>query len=312
MKAIIVEHRGDQGTLKEMPTPQPAQDEVLVRVTAAGVNPIDWKLRDHGDEPLPFVLGRDFAGVVSAKGARVSKYHEGERIFGCADYGAYAEYTIVPEDGHGQPIAKIADAVGDADAAALPTAGLTALASIEALGVSKGTTLLVIGATGGVGSFAVQIAHDRGAHVIGSARSTSESTARSLGVDDFVAYDREDVVQAVKAAHSSGIDSVLDLVDDASAIKAMANLVHAGGRIVSTIRAADVDWFAQRKISALNLGVPNTPQYSHAGLRSLLELLQEGRLRVVIAEERPLAEAVEALAASKRGAVNGKIVITVA
>jgi NADPH:quinone reductase-like Zn-dependent oxidoreductase len=312
MKAIVVERRGDQGTFTEIPTPKPSEGEILVRVTAAGVNPVDWKIRDRGDEPLPFVLGRDFAGVVSALGAHVSKYREGERVFGCADYGAYAEYTIVPENGRQQPISKIADAVGDADAAALPTAGLTALASIEALGGSKGTTLFVAGATGGVGSFAVQIARDRGAHVIGSAHSSSESQARSLGVDEFVAYDKQDVVGAVKGAHPSGIDAVLDLVDDASAIKAMADVLHEGGRIVSTIRALDVDWFAQRKISAINLGVPNTPQYSHAGLRTLLQLVEQGRLRVIIAEERPLSEAVEALEESKRGSVNGKIVITVA
>lgn len=311
MKAVVVEHRGDEGALKEIPTPQPAEGEILVRVTAAGVNPVDWKVRDRGDEPLPFVLGRDFAGVVSALGPRASKYHEGERIFGCADRGAYAEFTIVPEAGKDQPIAKIADAVGDADAAALPTAGLTALAALEALSVAKGTTLLVLGATGGVGGFAVQIARDRGAHVIGTGRSSNETVARSLGVDEFIAYDRHDVVQAVKAVHPSGIDAVLDLVDDASAIKAMADLLHAGGRIVSTIHTADVDWFAQRKISALNIGVADTPQYSHAGLRTLLELVEQERLRVVITQERPLTEAVEALAESKRGSVNGKIVITV-
>jgi len=311
MKAVVIEHRGDEGTLKEIATPRPAANEILVRVTAAGVNPIDWKRRDRGDEKLPFVLGQDFAGVVSATGDRVTKYREGERIFGISDQGAYAQYTIVPEDDPEQPIAKIPDGVGDADAAALPTAGLTALASIDALQVDKATTLLVLGATGGVGGFAVQIARDRQAHVIGTGGSASAALGRSLGLDEFIAYDRENVVDAVKTAHPQGVDAVLDLVDDSNAIKSIADVVHTGGRIVSTIGAADVAWFAQRKITAQNLVSGKTPQHSHAGLRALLELVEQGRLRVTIAAERPLAEAVDALAESKRGSVNGKLVITV-
>jgi NADPH:quinone reductase-like Zn-dependent oxidoreductase len=312
MKAVVVEHRGDDGTLKDVPRPQPAPHEVLVRVTAAGINPVDWKRRDRGDRPFPFVLGQDFAGVVSAPGARVSKYQEGERVFGIArKYGAFAEYTVVPEESHEEPIAKIADTVGDADAASLPTAGLTALAAIEWLRVRNGTTLLVLGATGGVGGFAVQIARDRGARVIGTGRSASEQFARDLGVEEFVAYDKEDVVQAMKAAHPAGVDAVLDLVSDAGAIKKIGELVHADGRIVSTIGAADVDWFAQREIAADNLNMLDTPQASHAGLRTLQELLEQQRIRVVIAGERPLTEAADALAESKGGSVNGKIVITV-
>ncbi len=313
MKAAVVEHRGDAGTLMDVPVPQPSDHEVLVRVIVAGVNPIDWKRRDRADQPLPFVLGQDFAGVVSATGARVTKYREGERIFGIARvHGAYAEYTIVPEDDHTQPVAKIPDGVGDADAAALPTAGLTALAAADALGVRDGTTLLVLGATGGVGSLAVQIAHDRAARVIGTARASNDALARSLGVDEFVAYDREGVVEAVGRLHPDGIDAALDLVDDADGIRAIAGLLRPDGRIVSTIGAADVDWFAQRGIAATNLVMTETPQSSHAGLRTLLQLLERDRLRVTIVGERPLAEAADALEESRSGSVDGKLVLTVA
>jgi NADPH:quinone reductase-like Zn-dependent oxidoreductase len=311
MKAIVVEHRGEPGSLKEMERPAPAAGEILVRVTAAGVNPIDWKARDRGDMPLPFVLGRDFAGVVSAFGEGVTKYREGERIFGIARaHGSYAEYTIVSESDRMGPFAKIADGVGDADAAALPTAGLTALAALDSLDVRAGTTLLVLGATGGVGSFAVQIARDRDAHIIGTARSTNAEFARSLGVDEFVAFDVNDVAETVGAAHPSGVDAVLDLVDDEDAIKAMAPLLRPKGKIVSTIGAADEKWFSERQITAENLCVADSPRWSHAGLRTLAEMVDGQRLRVNIAAEYPLGEALAALERSKSG-VNGKIVITV-
>jgi NADPH:quinone reductase-like Zn-dependent oxidoreductase len=312
MKAVIVEHRGEAGSLKEVPTPQPAEHEILVRVTAASVNPVDWKSRDRGDRRLPFVLGQDFAGVVSALGPNVSKYREGERIFGIArQHGAFAEYTVAAEESLPQPVAKIPDSVGDADAAALPTAGLTALAALEWLRVGQGTTLLVNGATGGVGSFAVQIARDRGAHVIGTASSTNEAFARELGIEEVIAYDKVDVVAAVKTSQPDGIDAVLDLVSDPDAFKKNADVVHAGGRVASTIGSADVDFFAQHKIEADNLVMQHTPQSSHAGLRTLVELVEQERIRVFIGDERPLAEAIDALNESKHGGINGKIVITI-
>ncbi|MBV9028474.1 MAG: NADP-dependent oxidoreductase [Candidatus Eremiobacteraeota bacterium] len=309
MKAAVVEHRGQSGSIKEIPAPGPGPSDVLVRVVAAGVNPIDWKRRDRPDTPLPLVLGQDFAGVVSEVGDRVAKYRIGERVFGIArKHGTYAEFTLLSEDDSAEPLAKIPDDVGDADAAALPTAGITALGAIETLDVSKGTSFLVLGATGGVGSYAVQIARDRGARIIGSARSANESLARSLGVDEFIAYDKEDASERLRGGE---IEAVLDLVDDSGGIKRIAGVMRDGGRIVSTIGAADVDWFAARNIVATNLYAADTPQWSHAGLRSLLELVEQGAIRVMIAGERPLAEAVDALEESKSGSVDGKIVIIV-
>ncbi len=273
---------------------------------------MDWKVRDRGDRALPFVLGQDFAGVVSTAGDGVTKYREGERVFGIArNHGAYAQYTVVPEDDHVQPVAKIPDDVGDADAAALPTAGLTALVAMDALAVAKGTTLLVLGATAGVGGFAVQLARDRGAFVIGTARDSNESLARDLGVEEFVAYNRDNVNQKVSAAHPAGIDAILDLVNDAPGMKQIAELVRNGGRVASTIGSADVDWFAQRKIVAVNLSMPRSPESSNAGLQSLVELVEQGRLRVLVSSERALADAPNALAESKAGTINGKLVLTV-
>lgn len=313
MKAAIIEHAGDNGKLKDVPDPIPGRGEILVHISAAGVNPVDWKMRDSpGRRHLPFILGQDFAGVVSSLGEGVTKYREGDRIFGIArDHGAYAEYTVVPEDDPAQPVSKIPDGVGDADAAALPTAGLTALAALDALNVGPETQLLILGVTGGVGSFAVQLAKDRGAHVIGTARSKNYVLARSLGVDDFVAYDDGDMYQAIKEAHPNGVDAVLDLVSKENDIKKDEPLLRKDGAIVSTIGAADEAWFAQRSIKAINLVMNRTPQSSHQSLRLLAELVDQERLRVMIAGEHSLAEAESALAQSKTGSVDGKIVLTI-
>jgi NADPH:quinone reductase-like Zn-dependent oxidoreductase len=312
VKAAVIERAGDTGKLRDVATPVPGRGEILVHISAAGVNPIDWKLRDDPERPLPFVLGQDFSGVVSELGEGVTKYREGERVFGIARaHGAYAEYTLVPEDDAAQPIAKIPDGVGDADAAALPTAGLTALAALDALNVGSGTQLLIVGVAGGVGSFASQLAKERGAHVIGTARSKNYQLARSLGVDDFVAYDHDDPYEAIAEAHPNGVDAVLDLVGDRNAIRKNETVMRKGGAIVSTIGAADEAWFAQHGIAATNLVMQRTPQSSHHSLRLLAELVDRKRLRVVIAAEHSLTEAESALAQSKSGSVDGKIVLTV-
>ena len=312
MQAVVVEHPGETGTLKEIATPQPGPNEILVRVTAAGVNPVDWKIRDSGRHPMPFVLGQDFAGVVSAVGENVYDYTQGERIFGIArTHGAYAQFTIVPADAKAEPVAHIPADVGDADAAALPTAGLTALAALDAMNVSKGTTLVILGVTGGVGGFAAQIAHSRGARVIGTGHSGNEAQALAFGVDTYLAYDTTSVAQALAAQLPSKADAILDLVDDASGTEAMKSLLRPGGFIVSTIGALDVGGFARAGFKAINLVMNETPQSSHDGLRQLARMVEDGTIRVTIAAERDLREAPQALDQSKSGSVNGKLVLTV-
>lgn len=312
MKAAVVERDFEPVRVKDIPAPAPVQNELLVRVTVAGVNPFDWKQREERVRRLPFIAGQDFAGIVEGVGRDVRDYRPGDRVVGIArEHGSYAQYTVVPQDDDKQPIAHIPDGVSDADAAALPTAGITAYASIDALGVRAGTIVLICGATGGVGSYAVQIAHDYGALVIGSARASSAREARSLGADEFVAYDREDVAAVVRARYPKGIGAILDLVDDAEAVKTMASLLREGGSIVSTIGSLDVQWCANRGVRGINIEMSDTPQSSHAGLRTLLEMVEDRRLRVTIGDEYPLADAERALEESKRGHVQGKMLLTV-
>lgn len=308
MRAFAIDDYGQTGTVREMPDPQPSPGQVLIRVTAAGVNPVDWKIRDGGHErkPLPLILGQDFAGVVERAEA-VDEPRAGQRVFGAArSHGSYAEYTLVPAGSRAEPIAPVPDGVSDEQAAALPTAGLTALASLEILGVREGTTVLIVGATGGVGAFATQLAHQRGAHVIGTVRTDPER-ARALGADEAIAGD--DVAAEVKRAHPNGVDAVLDLVHAQDAIKALAEVLKPGGAIVSTIHGADEAWFAQRGIKATNVVVNQTPQWSPAGLSELAGMVAAGKLDVGIALQAPLADAARVLERSKSGSLGGKAVL---
>ncbi len=310
MRAVIVEHLGEAGSLREVPTPEPQKGEVLVRITAAGVNPVDWKIRDRGEHPMPFVLGQDFAGIVVSAGADARKYNLDDRVFGIArSHGSYAEFTIVPEDDNQSPICKIPDDVGDADAAALPTAGLTALASMEALGVKDGTRLAILGVTGGVGEFAAQMARARGALVTGTGSATHESVARDLGVDRYIAYDKGDVFKVL--ADEEPFDAILDLVDGEDTIARVKPALKDGGAIVSTIGALSPNEWNERSIRAQNLVMNKTRQSSHAGLRELVRLVEEGTLRVKISAERDLRDAAQALEHSKSGSIDGKLILTV-
>lgn len=312
MKAFAIDKFGEEGSIHDLAAPEVPDDGVLVRVVAAGVNPIDWKIRDgmRGDRSFPLVLGQDFAGFVVATGPRAKRYGIDDRIFGTArTYGTFADYTAVPEDSADNPIAKIPDGVGDADAAALPTAGLTALASLDALGVANGTLLLINGAAGGVGAFATQIAHARGATVIGTVHSGKEDFARSIGVDVPIAYDREDAVNAIAQRYPNGVDALLDVVSDADALKRFGGLVRRGGTLVSTIYTADVAWFAGRGVTAVNIVLNQTPQSSHSGLRELVKMVEDGSVRVAIGEEHELVSAAVALDRGKSGEAAGKIIL---
>jgi len=316
MKAFAINHYGETASLADLPAPSPGPDDILVRVHAAGVNPIDWKMLDavSRDESraFPFVVGQDFAGVVARSVRRDAGFSAGDRIFGVARaHGAYAEYTTVPVSDKAQPIARIPAELSDVQAAALPTPGLTALAGLDALGVTSGTTVLIVGASGAVGGFAVQMARARNARVIGSASSRNHAAVESLGGHEVIDYDREDTVAAVKAAHPGGIDAVLDLASSRDAIERIASVLKPGGRIASTIRAVDAGWMADRGLAGMNIALSASPASSPEGLRQLASLLVSRSISVRVQEEMPLSKAALALRLSKEGKIVGKIVLRI-
>jgi NADPH:quinone reductase len=266
MRAIAENEFGGPVTLMNLPIPEIGADEVLIRVRAAGVNPFDWKVADgvlkgKKEHRFPLILGFDAAGVVERVGADVTRLFEGDEVYGylskpVMEEGTYAEHV-------GAPVAIVArkpESVGFAEAAALPMPALTAMDLVDAVNLEEGETVLIVGATGGVGSYAVQLAARRGAHVIATARGANDAFVRELGATETIDHTSEDVVEAVRAAHPDGIEAIIDVVSDPEVLGRMAELVKAGGSVASSIFAADVESLAQRSIEATNISMQPSAQ----------------------------------------------------
>jgi NADPH:quinone reductase-like Zn-dependent oxidoreductase len=315
VRAVAVDRFGEVGSIHELPAPVAGPDEVLVRIRYAGCNPADWKVRDglRGERRFPLILGSDFAGVVENVGAGVTRFAPGDRVFGIAsEHGTYAEYTVVPGPSATAAVAKTPAGLSDERAAALPVGSLTASGAVGRLDLPRGSTLLVIGGTGGVGGFGVQIAHARGLHVIATARSGKEDIARGYGADEVIAYDRSDVVAAVRAAHPEGIDGVLHAANESDDVTPFAEILLPGGRLASVVRAVhDRDWFAQRNVVAENFVMRQSPTFSADGLGAIAAMIESGTLNVRLEAVKPLAEGGPTLEEFKAGRLSGKVVLSV-
>ena len=313
MRAFGLQEFGTVGSLQELDVPEPAAGEVLVRLRAASLNAFDCSVvagraKDYMEHRFPLIPGLDGAGTIEALGADVSGFSVGDDIFGIAQkpfigQGTLAEYGTFPTE----TIAAKPAAIEFGAAAALPTAGLTALSAIEALDPRDGQVVVVFGATGGVGSYAVQLAATSGAHVIAVTRNEYAEYARSLGAAEVIDYTAGDSVQQVRASFPEGIDGVLDFAGRPELVAAMADLVHSGGRVVSTIGAADHDELAKRGIEGINANRAGSER-----LTELAGLVENGRLRAPKLNVYPLDRAAAALAEQAERHVPGKIVIAIA
>ncbi len=239
MRATVLTELGSAPQIRDLDMPQPAAREVRIRVYAASLNGFDLAVVNglfHGmmEHRFPLVLGKDFAGTVDAVGPGVTDYSPGDRVFGVVtkDFlgdGSFAEYVAVPT---AVGLAKLPDAIDFVDGAALGLASAAALACIDAADITTGQTVLVAGATGGVGNQAVQLAAQAGAHVIATAHTDDErKLVTELGAGVIVDY-TQDVVAAIRSDHPSGVDVVLHLAGD---LTNLLPAVRAGGRFVSTL-----------------------------------------------------------------------------
>ncbi|MFJ6747814.1 MULTISPECIES: NADP-dependent oxidoreductase [unclassified Streptomyces] len=313
MRAVAVSAFGEQPQLMDLPQPEPGPGEVLVRLSAAGLNPIDWKIADgmFGDAmpaAFPLVLGSDGAGEVLAVGTGVRRFTVGDAVFGQFQRperggGSYGELAVADE----AAIAPAARSVTYATSAALPTAGMTAYNLVEETRVSEGRRVLIVGATGGVGTFATQLAAGRGAEVIATARPANVELMRNLGASETIDHTVGPVAEQLLAAHPDGVDVLIDLTGGPEEFGDLTRTVRDGGTAVSTIGSADADVLTEHNLRGFNFVNRSSPQ--------LLEILaghvDAGRLTVLVGREVTLEEAPEVLAASRTGRAQGKTVLTI-
>jgi NADPH2:quinone reductase len=307
MQAFTLDSFGTQPALRgDLPDPEVGDNELLVRVHASSVNPVDvfiaaGALKEMAEHEFPVILGRDFAGVVEQVGSSVTRYGVSDEVFGILPHanptvrdGSWAELITVPEDNFAAAKPRSVDF---AHAGAAPLAAITTIAALDALALAGGETVLVVGATGGVGSFFVQLAAAAGANVIAPALPEDHDHLRGLGVSELI--DRgSDVGAAVRELHPDGVDALLDNVSQTPA----ASLLKDGGRLASPIGAAG------EGPGRFNIMAEPTP----ANLQRLAELLEAGTLRVPIQRSYALEQAGEALQALPTTHTQGKLSLTIA
>ena len=304
MKAVIINEYGDNNVVQctDIDRPEPQAGEVLVKVHAAGVNPVDWKIRDGAGQrmgmTLPIHLGSEIAGTVEKLGDGVNGLEQGNAVYGIIKAGGFAEYAV----------AKAADmALKPANldfihAAAVPLGALTAWqAMFDVAGLASGQRLLVTSSSGGVGSLAVQLAKAKGAHVTAMASGRNEEYVRSLGMDEFIDYTRQPFEQVAR-----DMDVVFDTVGGDTFQRAFHTL-RKGGFLVTSVA------FPKDEAQQYGVGVERVLCKPNAGqLASIRDLVEAGKLKAHVATVLPLSDIRQAFELSEGGRTRGKIVLQVA
>lgn len=307
MRAQSYDRYGDDSvlTLGDLPMPKVGPGEVLVKVRAASVNPVDWKLMSGGLDAMmetyfPVVPGWDVAGTVEKLGIDVPEFAVGDEVYAYArkDFvhgGTFAEYVTVPV----RALARKPRSLSWSEAGGVPLAGLTAYQSLVRLGVEDGSTVLIHNAAGGVGTFAVQIAKALGARVIATASQRNHEHLRELGADETLTYG-SGLTERVRDVAPDGADVVLDLVG--GVLDVTTAVLAEGGRHGSIADPGVLE----------HGGIWIWVRPSADDLTALAELADAGKIRVPIAAEFNLDDLPDAFALSREGHARGKIIVTVA
>lgn len=314
MRALHVPAAGQQPVLSELPVPEIGEGQVLIRVKAAGLNAIDNGLASGmmaGMIPheYPLVLGRDAAGVVEATGPGVDHVAAGDEVFGHVllappvKNGTIAEYAALPA----AAVARKPAGLDFVTAAALPLAGAAAAAAVDLVGARPGTIVLVSGASGGVGSYAVQLLAARGATVVATGTADDAGRLTGLGASAVVDYTAGPVASQVLTLYPDGVDALIDLVSySADALPLAA--VRTGGAVASTLGAASQEVLDAAGLTGGNIMAGPVREV----IAPLAEQAATGALKVDVTTVLPLDRAAEGLATIAAGQARGKIVVEVA
>ena len=308
MKAVRIHTYGGPEVLKfeDAPRPEPAPGEVLIKVNAAGVNPIDWKIRaghlkDHRPYVFPLILGWDVSGIIEANGLGGTRFKNSDEVYARSDVarnGAYAEYIVAKQ----VQVAQKPKLIDHIHAASIPLAALTAWQALfDAAGLSAGQRVLIHGAAGGVGSFAVQLAKWKETHVIGTASARNQAFIQELGADESIDYTKtrfDDVVRDV--------DVVFDTVAGETQTRSW-KVLKKGGILVSIASPPSAEDAGKNGVrQAFVFMVPNASQ-----LAEIAKLVDSGKLKPVVETVLPLSDARRAHELSQTGHTRGKIVLRV-
>ena len=311
MRAFAIDQFGATGSVHELPEPVPAEGQVRVRVEAASVNPADVTMnagayKDHMEHRFPLVPGLDLGGTVDAVGPGVDALQMGDRVFGVhgkmvVGAGTLAEYAVASA----ATLARRPASVDAAFGAALSLAGVSALQVVDAAALQPGDVVLVIGAAGGIGSTALQLAAAAGARPIAVTRSVNHAYVRGLGASETIDYTSQDVFETVRAMHPEGIAAIFDMVGDRAANTHLAELVRPGGHVLSMLGGADVDALAARGIGGVNVMTQATTEK----LERLAGFVEAGSLRRPEIRTFRLEGADRALTEIAGHHVRGKLVV---
>jgi NADPH:quinone reductase-like Zn-dependent oxidoreductase len=286
-------------SVQTRPVPWPGAGEVLIKVRAAGVNPVDWK---SALRRLGMVPGTDVSGTIDTLGEGVTGWKVGDQVLGFArQSGSYAEYALISVNS----LARKPKSMTFEQAAGVPIAAETAYRALHETGnIERGQTVLIHGAAGGVGSSAVQIAKAAGARVIGTASSNNHDFLRSLGVDQVIDYKSQKFEDVVK-----NVDLVLNTADADTTARSIG-VVRVGGTLVSIVGPPNPEACAAAKIRCAR---PNreTGASNADMLARVVELADAGKFKVFVEETYPLAEAAKAWQKSREGHTRGKLIIVV-
>jgi NADPH:quinone reductase-like Zn-dependent oxidoreductase len=300
----------EQLVMESVPRPEPQVGEVLVRVYAAGVNPIDWKIRkglfkDVRPVPLPFTPGSELAGTVEALGPGITAFEIGQAVYGRGAKGAYADYAVVPVDS----LAYKPHNISFDQAASVPVGARTAWIALFSLAdLQAGQQVLVHGAAGGVGNYAIQLARWRGAHVVGTSSFNNMEFVRSLGAEIVIDYNTTPFEQVVH-----DVDVVVDTIGGETQDRSWP-LIKSGGMLVSIGHPPAEEMAAKHGVrtssTVLDQRVP--PRISTEPLQEISKLIESGLLLPQVGKVFPLQEAAQAQALSEAGHGRGRIVLHIA